>query len=207
MVGNDPAFLDRLAAATRADPARQLLFLEQLPPAAQAPAVARILAADPELRRYDDRGRARLFCLWANDPAALTRVMENHPAWQPVSWRCWARACASAGQTERACRIAAQFAPKPLVPPETPERRSVMELRAVAAASPGDPGAALRLARAQSAAGDQPGALRTLHAAAARPGGPSYIHYLEATAAAAVGQWTTGWEAWARYLETVPGEG
>ena len=205
--GNDPAFLDRLAAATRADPTRQLLYLAQLPLAAQGPAVARILAADPELRRYDDRGRARLFCLWANDPAALTLVMESHPAWQPVGWRCWARACASAGQTERACGIAAQFAPKPPVPPETPEHRSVMELRAVAAASPGDPGAALRLARAQSAAGDRPGALKTLHAAAARPGGPSYFHYLEATAAAAASQWTTGWEAWARYLETVPGEG
>lgn len=207
--GNDPSFVDRLAAATRGEPVLQLLFLETLPLASQGPAAARIVEADPELRRFDPRQRTRLFCFWANDAPSLIAAMESHPAWQALGWRCWARACAATGQMERACRIAAQFAPKPVVPSEASaaQRLTIPELRAAAVQSPADAGAALRLARAQAAAGDKAGVWTTLHAAAARPDGPAYLRYLEAVAAAEVGRWTEGWEAWARYLQTVPGEG
>ncbi len=165
------------------------------------------MAADPALRRFASRQRARLFCFWGNDPPALMAAMESHPAWQSSGWLCWARACSSTGQMERACRIVAQFAPKPTLPPETPgaDRRTVIELRAAVAASPGDAGAAWRLARAQAAIGDVPGAWTTLHAAAARPGSPPYLHYLEANAAAAAGQWTDAWYAWEGYIGTIPG--
>ena len=207
--GNNPAFRDRLAAAVRAEPAWLIHYLALLPPDDRPRAVARVVADDPELRRFDARQRARLFCLWANDPPSLVRAMEEHPAWQGTAWRCWAQACASAGLPERACRVAARYAPRPALPPDAPgaDRRTVGELRAVAARSPDDAGAALRLARAQTAAGDGPGALATLHAFAARPGCPAYFHYLEAVTAADISHWPAGWEAWSRYLATLPAEG
>ena len=207
--GSDPAFLGHLAAATASDPSLHLLYIEQLPPAFQRQAVAATVAADPDLTGYNDRQRARLFRLWSGDDAAILAAMEAHPAWQRFGWRQWATALASTGSLDRACRVAAQFAPKPAVPADVPgaDRRSLAELQAAALASPGDLTVALRLYRARLAAGDPPGAMTALHAVTTRPGCPAYFNYLEATLATDAGRWPTGWDAWGRYLETTPENG
>ena len=207
--GGEPAFLTRLAAATWSDPFLHLLYIEQLPPALQRQTVAATLAANPDLNGYDNRQRARLFGLWREDDAGLAAAMEAHPAWQRAGWRRWLTALAGLGALERACGVAAQFAPKPAVPPDAPEadRRSLAELQDAAFRSPGNPTVALRLYRARLAAGDAPGALSALRAVTARPGCPAYFHYLEATLAAGAGRWPTAWDAWQRYLDAAPDDG
>ncbi len=207
--GNDPALLDRLAAATQADPSLHLLYIEQLSPGLQEQAVAATVAADPDLRGYDDRQLARLLYYWGGDAASLSAAMETHPAWQRVGWRRWASVLASARMPERACRVAARFAPKPVVPPQAPgaERLSLAELQSASLQSPGDFAVALRLYRARLAAGDAAGALSALHAVTTVPGCPAYFHYLEATLCADAGRWVAGWDAWQHYLDAAPGNG
>ncbi len=207
--GNDPAFLTRLEAATRSDPALHLLYIEQLPAAFHRQAVMATLAADPDLNGYTDRQRARLFRSWREDDAGLAAAMEAHPAWQRAGWRRWANALAGLDAVDRACKIAARFAPRPVVPPEAPgaDRRSIAELQAAALRSPGDLTVALQLYRARLAAGDASGAATALHAVTTRPGCPAYFYYLEANAATDAGRWPTAWEAWQRYLDAVPENG
>ena len=206
--GNDPAFLVRLASATQADPARHLLYIELLPAAFQRQEVAATVASDPDLTNY--RRPA------AGAPVPPVVGGRRRPAdgdgkasaWQSSGWRAWSNALASTGALERACHVAAQFSPKPAIPPEAPDPagRSPAELQSAARQSPDDPSLALRLYRARFAAGDIPGALAALHAITTRPGCPAYFHYLEAALATDAGQWATAWDAWTRYLNANPRE-
>ena len=133
--------------------------------------------------------------------------MQDHPAWQKLGWRSWMDACEQANALDRACHIATEFAPRPAIPPDPADSRSLAELRLTAEQAPKDPASALRLYRAQQAMGDLPAALATLHRMTALPSCPAYFHYLEATAATDAGQWEIGWAAWKKYLSVIPGNG
>ena len=206
----DAEFVEGIGAAARRDPALTVALLQVLESPDTAGFIAEVLSADPELRRLNDAQKTRFFQGWAlrGEPRSLVDGMEAQPTWQPLGWRAWADARARDGKPESlqaACGIAARFAPKPELPTlAVPEKQSLAELRREAASGEPEPAQVLALYAAEKAAGNDVGALEALRQAAARAGCPAYFFYLEAGLATELGQWSLAWEAWQKYLSTVP---
>lgn len=211
---------ESLEALARRVPALWFAFLDELGPQDAAPRLAAVLAADPELTRFDASGQATFLRLWAergDDLPALTAILEKHPDWQPLAWRPWAAALAGAGEPERACALADHFAPTPTLPPAlrddaplstTTEPRSIEALERVFAGSRGGLAPGLELLRAQRAAGQRTEALATLRELSARAAAPpAYLFYLEARLRAEGRDWPRAWVAWEKYFERLKAEG
>ena len=201
---NRAAFQAQFQRVLRHDPAGEIAYLNSMNRADTPPMIAAILEDDPDLRAFNDVEKRTVLGLWASmgDAAAMDKATEAHPDWQRAGWRWWASACARISQEERACGIATRFAAPPRVPPAAAGAvRPLGELQTEAQQSPSDPGAALRLYRAQRAVGDGYAAMDTLDRFLAQPGCPTYFFYLAALQAAELQHWGQAWEAWQQYLE------
>jgi hypothetical protein len=204
---------ESLEALAKQVPALLFAFLDDLGPQDAGPRLAAVLAADPELTRFDAAGKGEFLRIWAThgeeNPEAFLAAMEAHPDWQPLAWRAWAGALAQAGEPKRACTLAERFATTPKLPPalsrkgapsSTGEARSLEELQRLFAGPGGGLAPGLELLRAQLDAGSRKAALATLHELEARPAPPPYLFYLEAQLHAEAQDWPHAWTAWDHYL-------
>ncbi len=196
----DSRVLARLGDFATGDPGLTITWLESLPGARFAAAVADLRARDPALSEFTPAQKNRLFAIWSNREQLddLVQAVQAHPDWAEFAWPGLARWHARQGDFAAALALVRQHAsPPPL--PDAASGATIPQLEQQLYANPGDFGVGYALYRAQTAAGSSEDALATIRHFTARSGTPPYFYFLEAQAWAAQQNWERAWRCWENY--------
>ncbi len=199
-VKDDPELRDEWRHLAQGNPRLTLQFLGAASPTEFQLEITDLLTKDPDLRGFAENDLLRLIQLWAQkgDQLALLESIQQHPSWQVIAWREWARLYAGYQDYRQACEVAMKFAPAPKLPDPPVSEHDALARRFQAGSDPRD---ALSLALVESKKGDVDEALKTLSIGVAGERPPIALYYLEARLRAAKGDWPKAWQAMAKYLQ------
>ncbi|NBT90915.1 MAG: hypothetical protein EBT50_08870 [Verrucomicrobia bacterium] len=180
-------------------------YLAALPPQDFQPALAALLAGDPDLTGWSRESLASLLLAWARrgEPGSLFPVLEKKSAWWEAGWPLLAQLWAKTGRTQDAIELVDRYLPPPPLPDEPcpPNQAESRWYR-----SPRDYGAAFVLAETRRKNGDLTGARVVLEKITERPEAPAYFWWLRSRLEKEEGRFGPAWESFRKYLErTVPG--
>ncbi len=181
------------------------LYLTRLPPEKFGPALAGILAANPDLQGWPPKSIGTLLVAWAQRGEAdtLLPLLETKPSWQEEGWPILAQLWAKTGRTQEALQLVAQYLPPPTLPddPCPPNQAESRWYR-----SPRDYGAAYVLAETRRKNGDLTGARVVLEKVTERPEVPLYFWWLRSRLESEEGRDSAAWDSLRKYLQkAVPG--
>jgi tetratricopeptide (TPR) repeat protein/O-antigen ligase len=196
LIKSDVALLDRWRHLGQTNKECLLIFLQNAGPFEFQIELQRLLSEDPQLRSFSPTELRTLFSAWyqKGDKSWLAKTLREHPDWQTIAWREWARAYGDNQDYRQACEIVQEFG----VPPEIPKMNTEESLDKVAArfrVNRTDIDDGLALYFAQTREGQIDAALRTVRELEALPDGPKYLYYLEAQLWAQKGEWKDAWQA------------
>jgi O-antigen ligase len=181
-------------------PALVSLYLSRLPPEKFQPALAALLAGNPELDGWKKDDIADLLIAWAQrgEAGSLLPVLEKKFAWWDAGWPVLAQLWAKGGRTKEAVQLVNKYLPPPtlpddLVPANQAESRWYR--------SPRDYGAAYVLAESRRTKGDLVGARVVLEKITERPEAPAYFWWLRARVETEEGRFVPAWESLRKYLQ------
>jgi O-antigen ligase len=176
------------------------LYLSRLPPEKFQPALAALLAGNPDLTGWSKKSVADLLVAWARrgDAAALLPVLEKRFIWWDAGWPVLVQLWAKAGRTKEALELAGKYLPPPalpddLIPANQAESRWYR--------SPRDYGAAYVLAESRRTKGDLIGARVVLEKITERPEAPAYFWWLRSRVETEEGRDAAAWESLRKYLQ------
>ena len=176
------------------------LYLTRLPPDKFQPALAALLAGNPDLVGWQKEALADLLVAWSQrgEAGSLLPVLENKPAWREAGWPVLAQLWAKAGRTQEAVQLANKYLPPPtlpddLIPPNQAESRWYR--------SPRDYGAAYVLSETRRKNGDLTGARVVLEKITERPEAPAYFWWLRSRVEGEEGRDAAAWESLRKYLQ------
>jgi O-antigen ligase len=176
------------------------LYLSRLPPEKFQPALAALLAGNPDLTGWSKKSVADLLVAWARrgDAAALLPVLEKRFIWWDAGWPVLVQLWAKAGRTKEALELAGKYLPPPalpddLIPANQAESRWYR--------SPRDYGAAFVLAETRRKNGDLVGARVVLEKITERPEAPAYFWWLRSRVETEEGRDAAAWESLRKYLQ------
>ena len=197
---NDPGLLRALLAPASRQPATQLRYLRDAPPALFSEMLALVLR-DP-LDAWSEAQRTLLFRLWAEhaERGQLPAFLAAHPAQMAAAWPALARVLMREEQPEAACELLARWLQPPKLPQlETNESTSALRHRIELNAA--DYGAVFLLATRLQETGELAAAGQVLTRGAARANAPAYLHYLLCQSHLARREWREAAANWLRYDE------
>jgi O-antigen ligase len=176
------------------------LYLTRLPPEKFKPALAGILAANPDLQGWPPKSIGNLLVAWARRGQAdtLLPLLETKPSWQEEGWPILAQLWAKAGRNKEALQLASRQLPPPTLPddPCPPNQAESRWYR-----SPRDYGAAYVLAETRRKKGDLVGARVVLEKITERPEAPAYFWWLRSRVETEEGRDAAAWESLRKYLQ------
>jgi len=180
-------------------------YLAALPAESFQPALAALLAGNPDLEGWSRESLASLLLTWARrgEPGSLDPVLETKSDWWKAGWPLLAQLRAKAGKTKEAAELVQTYQPSPSLPddPCPPNQAESRWYR-----SPRDYGAAYVLAESRRKSGDLVGARVVLEKVTERPEAPVYFWWLRSQVETAEGRHDAAWQSLKKYLErTVPG--
>jgi len=181
------------------------LYLSRQPREKFAPALAELLAGNPNLEGWSKKSIADLLVAWARrgDSGQLLPVLEKNLIWWDAGWPVLIQLWAKAGRTKEALELAGKYLPPPALP-DDPIPANQAESRWYR--SPRDYGAAFVLAETRRKNGDLVGARVVLEKITERPEAPAYFWWLRSRVETEEGRFTPAWESLRKYLEkAVPG--
>jgi len=161
----------------------------------------KLLFEDPELSSLTRDQQKQVFDLWGRkgDGRLLEERLEGHPGWLETAWFGWATVQARRGGCADACKLAARYSRRPVLP-QLKTAATEEELRRRFYQRPDDFTVAYALYEARLRAGKTEDALNVLGQTTARQGCPRYLHYLEAILRSQKEDWPAAWAAWEKYL-------
>ena len=181
------------------------LYLSRQPREKFAPALAELLAGNPNLEGWSKKSIADLLVAWARrgDSGQLLPVLEKNLTWWDAGWPVLIQLWAKAGRTKEVLELAGKYLPPPALP-DDPIPANQAESRWYR--SPRDYGAAFVLAETRRKNGDLVGARVVLEKITERPEAPAYFWWLRSRVETEEGRFTPAWESLRKYLEkAVPG--
>ena len=181
------------------------LYLSRQPREKFAPALAELLAGNPNLEGWSKKSIADLLVAWARrgDSGQLLPVLEKNLIWWDAGWPVLIQLWAKAGRTKEVLELAGKYLPPPALPND-PIPANQAESRWYR--SPRDYGAAFVLAETRRKNGDLVGARVVLEKITERPEAPAYFWWLRSRVETEEGRFTPAWESLRKYLEkAVPG--
>ena len=176
------------------------LYLTRLPPDKFQPALAALLAGNPDLAGWQKEALADLLVAWSQrgEAGSLLPVLEKKFAWWDAGWAVLAQLWAKAGRTQEAVQLANKYLPPPTLPEDSVPANQA-ESRWYR--SPRDYGAAYVLAETRRTKGDLVGARVVLEKITERPEAPAYFWWLRSRVEAEEGRHAAAWESLRKYLQ------
>ena len=195
LVQSDAEGRDRWRELGESVHAYRMIFLRNSTPTEFALELDRIMADDPPLQSFTPEELNTLFQLWSQsgDKLTLITALQQHPAWQKIAWRHWARALADLQDYRQAYETVVQFSTPPALPGIDPSQIPPLAARFRVSRDLGHDGLPLAAAQYQSGAPDE--ALRTIEIASTDARAPRALHYLAAQIWASKGDWPKAWQA------------
>ena len=161
-------------------------------------ALDELLKRSPELAGVDPKWLAPLLRRWVEvgDAAGFLARWPQEPGWEVAGWKAAAVGWARSGDDEKAVGIALGHLPAPTLPELGGEAPGDVErLKTLAAISPQDVLAGMRLYVAERDGGLTADALQTLREIAPLPDAPAALRQLLARGLAAAGDFKGAWDA------------
>jgi tetratricopeptide (TPR) repeat protein len=199
---HDPGLIRALLGPAAREPATQLRYLRDAPPALFTEMLALVLRGS--LDTWSEARRALLFRLWAGhaEGAQLPDYLAAHPEQLAAAWPALARVLMQQGKAEAVCELISRWQ----APPKLPELESSASLAALhrrLELNAADYGAVFLLATRLRESGELDAASQVLAHGVARPTAPAYLHYLRFQLHAARREWGEAAASWQRFDETV----